>query len=249
MTLELATAVSVQQDLAGNTTATLTWGSTAYPEGQLLIVDTMGNWDSGNPTIANQVIPSGGGTWLPVVRQLGTISGGGTATSAWYYIVPLGGQTFIITQTTTLGPGTTNVSSRGVLRRWNGADRTTPIGATDTYVSATTDPLVSAANLELANVRRGSRVVASGCDWTDSAACTVAFDNSVADTEDINTRETGQVRFVSTMSSLTIPNPITALRAGFDVTGGNGNWSAIIYEIRAAASPPNWRRSNALQMR
>lgn len=234
MAIAVASAIT-QQRLAQTADATLTWTSVTYSAGDTLVLLTAMNGSSSFPAPGT---PAGTATltWTLIVNSQGA-AGNFTRTAAWVAKVP-SGVTGTVTQTITRTSN--SLSVKAVLYRLTGVDATTPINATTAnYNSTTTDPLTSAANLQIASVSAGSILIAGGGDWGANTTIATSFNNSLTRTDDLNLNETGEMHFCAFSSSVT-PTSLTNVRAGMDVSGGNGNWSSIMFEVLVAgggASP------------
>lgn len=234
LVITAATSPEVQIKNSAVANAVLTWASRAYVQDEFVTIDLVANWGSNTPTLAMMGAPVGGSgfSWVLIDEALLAVGGGGgPGCRVWGALIP-SNQSFSIVQTTT--NNSSNLSTRGMHRRWTGADLTTPTGDVDDYTSATVDPLVSASALDI-SVVAGSQICALGGDWNASTTITTSFDSSIARTEDYNVNESGQMHYVFIRSTSETPGIDASVRAGFDVSGGAGIWAAIIYEILAAA--------------
>lgn len=228
MAVAITGTPNVQSNTASGSDKTLTFTSTTYGAGEVLVVCVGQNAPANYPQPG---VPSGGGlTWTQIFDQSNT-AGNFSRATAWWATTGAGG-TYSVTQTTTR-LDSAFLSTRGVLYRLTGANTTTPVGATDGHSGTASDPLVSNTNLQLTTASAGAMLFAAACDWSASTD-SVAFDSGLTATTDINAVEAGEATFIAFRSDALAADD-SDVRAEMDAAGGTGNWAAIFFEIEAAA--------------
>lgn len=225
MAITIVGTPNVQSNTSSGSDKTLTFPSDTYGPDEIITIDVMGNNSDTNIPITN--LPVGGSlTWTQI--QTASHAGTGGRTSSWWAATGAGG-TYAVTQQTTRN-GAVNLSTRGLLTRRSGAHLTVPIGQVDIH-DAATDPLTSNTLLRLLNVLAGSSIGVVGGDWSAQTTITLAFDNSIADTEHINALESAQMHFCAFRSTDPLPSNIAELRASLDASAATGDWNCVMYEI------------------
>jgi hypothetical protein len=218
----------VQSNTASSTNKTLTFTSTAYGAGEVLIVVVCQN--SGGSDFPTPATPTGGSlVYTQIADQSGTATNY-ARTTAWWATTGAGG-TYSVAQTTSR-PGGISLSTQGVVYRLTGANRTAPVGGTDGHNGTATDPLTSNTNLQLTAASSGSMLFAAATDWSASSPISLTFDSGLTPTTDINATESGQATFISFRSNALAADDAD-VRAEMNYTGGTGNWAAIFFEIEA----------------
>jgi hypothetical protein len=230
MAVAITGSVDTQNSgVASAANKTLTYGSTTYGAGEVLVVVVSSNASSvGFPA---PQLPSGGSlTWTQVADQSGT-AGNFVRSTAWWATTGAGG-TYAITQTTNFPGGGGALQVYGARYRLTGVNTTTPVGATDGHNGTAADPLTSNTNLQLTTASAGSMLFAVGADWSAQVA-TVTMDSGLTVTTDTNTTTSDATYLIFRSNALGADD--SDVRAQMDVTGATGNWAAIFFEIEQAA--------------
>ena len=229
MAVAITGSVNTQNQPSASADATLTFSSTTYGAGELLVVIVCQN--AGSTAFPSPGTPSGGGlSWTQILDIQGT-AGNFVRTTAWWADTGAGG-TYSITQTTTRN-GAPNIETYGARYRLTGANLTTPVGATDTHQGTAAEPLLANTNLQLTTASAGSMLFAAATDWSATSA-TVDLDSGLTDTTDTNTTTSDATYLIFRSNALAGDD--NDVRAEMNMSAGNGNWAAMFFEIEQAVA-------------